>query len=294
MLMVTLMISALQQLCGVDVILYYAPIILEDGGIRSRLAQLALTALAGLAKVGVLFVTMHYLDHKSAGRRPLMLLSFGILAASTTMVAIGFGVNSLPVMVIGIMIFCGGFSVGAGPICWLMNSEVLPLSVRARGMTLGCSINRLCSAVLQTVFLSMAEGITNSGAFMVLTAINAFGFVYLFFYMPETKGKSLEEMTAYFAGIIGVEYNTQVGKDGARKGRSDSVEMKGMGGAAASPRGGASEAKQLGDDSVIDADRNDSVAGGAPAEIGDGGRSSIDNFDAVGLNDGDDNEESHV
>eukprot|EP00466_Bigelowiella_natans_P012891 jgi/Bigna1/91097/estExt_fgenesh1_pg.C_880064 len=146
MLMVTLMISALQQLCGVDVILYYAPIIMESGGIRSRLAQLALTAVAGLAKrllrkegmandcilyirgnttqVGVLFITMHYLDHKSAGRRPLMLLSFGILAASTTMVAIGFGVNSLPVMVIGIIIFCGGFSVGAGPICWLMNSEV--------------------------------------------------------------------------------------------------------------------------------------------------------------------------
>eukprot|EP00466_Bigelowiella_natans_P012892 jgi/Bigna1/144544/aug1.88_g19252 len=81
----------------------------------------------------------------------------------------------------------------------------------------------------------MAEGITNAGAFMVLTAFNVFGFVYLYYYMPETKGKSLEEMTAYFADIIGVSYDTQVGKNGARKGRSDSVEMKGIDGAVSPP-----------------------------------------------------------
>eukprot|EP00467_Chlorarachnion_reptans_P002172 CAMPEP_0114512778 /NCGR_PEP_ID=MMETSP0109-20121206/15176_1 /TAXON_ID=29199 /ORGANISM="Chlorarachnion reptans, Strain CCCM449" /LENGTH=537 /DNA_ID=CAMNT_0001692523 /DNA_START=46 /DNA_END=1659 /DNA_ORIENTATION=+ len=205
MLMVTLMISVLQQLCGVDVILYYAPIIMEQGGIEDRLAQLGLTALAGVAKVGVLFITMHYLDHKSMGRRPLMLLSYSTLALGTAIISLGFGLDSVGASVFGIIFFCGAFSIGAGPICWLMNSEVLPLPVRARGMTLGCSLNRLASAVLQTVFLSLAEAITPAGAFLFLTLINVFGFVYLYFYMPETKNKTLEEMTNYFASLIGVK-----------------------------------------------------------------------------------------
>jgi len=205
MLSLTLWISALQQLCGVDVILYYAPILMEQGGITDRLYQLGLTALAGLAKVSVLFVTMQYLDHKNAGRRPLMLLSYANLAISTTLVAIGFAVNSVGLSVFGIIYFCGAFSIGAGPICWLMNSEVLPLSVRARGMTLGCSLNRLCSALLQTVFLSLTEAATPVGSFMFLTGINLFSFIYLWFLMPETKGKTLEEMYDFFRGIVGVK-----------------------------------------------------------------------------------------
>eukprot|EP00471_Norrisiella_sphaerica_P006892 CAMPEP_0184484590 /NCGR_PEP_ID=MMETSP0113_2-20130426/6291_1 /TAXON_ID=91329 /ORGANISM="Norrisiella sphaerica, Strain BC52" /LENGTH=551 /DNA_ID=CAMNT_0026865639 /DNA_START=80 /DNA_END=1735 /DNA_ORIENTATION=- len=254
MLQVTLIISVLQQLCGVDVILYYAPIIMEAGGITSRLAQLGLTAVAGLAKVGVLFITMHYLDHKSAGRRPLMLLSYCLLAISTTIVAVGFGVDSVVASVLGIIFFCGAFSVGAGPICWLMNSEVLPLAVRARGMTLGCSLNRLASAVLQTVFLSMAEGITPAGAFMVLTAINLFGFIYLYIYMPETKNKTLEEMTNYFAKILGVKPPA-----GGIYGE-DPIEMKGRDSKPDDPK--EHRESELGGDSVVDAEeRNDSVIG---------------------------------
>ncbi|GAB5355141.1 hypothetical protein AAMO2058_000180700 [Amorphochlora amoebiformis] len=212
MLMITLTISALQQLSGVDVILYYAPIIMEKGGITDRLQQLALTAVAGLGKVMVLFIAMHYLDHKSSGRRPLLLFSYLGLALSCTVVAIGFGANSVVVSVLGIIFFCGAFSIGAGPICWLTNSEVLPLSIRARGMTLGCSVNRLSSAFLQTIFLSLTEAITPVGSFMLLTVVNILGLIFIYIYMPETKNKTLEEMYGHFAKIVGITVDAEQGK----------------------------------------------------------------------------------
>jgi len=230
MLLVTLGISVLQQLSGVDVILYYAPIIMEQGGLQDRLYQLGLTAVAGLAKVGVLFIAMHYLDHKSMGRRPLIILSYATMAISTGLVAMGFGVDSVSLTILGIIFFCGAFSIGAGPICWLMNSEVLPLTVRARGMTLGCSLNRLASAVLQTVFLSLTEAITPVGSFMFLTGMNLLGVAFLYTYMPETKNKTLEEMYTFFANILGVSAGekTRAQSQIELEGKADSViESKG-------------------------------------------------------------------
>ena len=202
MLILTWGVSLLQQITGVDVVLYYAPIFMEHGGIHDRLAQLGLTALAGATKLAVLFVAMHYLDHKSAGRRPLLLYSLAGTGVSLLLVSVGFVADSVGLAVFGIISFCGWFSVGMGPVCWLLNSEVLPLTIRARGMTVGCSLNRLGSAVLQTVFLSLAEKITVGGAFAMLAGVSALGFWFVHARLPETKRKSLEEMYAYFASKL--------------------------------------------------------------------------------------------
>ena len=97
------------------------------------------------------------------------------------------------------------FSLGIGPGCWLVASEVFPLVIRAKCMALATVANRVFSSLIASTFLSWAGAMSYAGYFYFFTALSVVIWATLYVYLPETSGKSLEAMSEYFASLFGDE-----------------------------------------------------------------------------------------
>ena len=93
------------------------------------------------------------------------------------------------------------FSIGMGPIGWLIPSEVFATSIRAKSMSVATFFNRIVATIMASTFLSTADAIGWAGFFLLLAAICAVVAAFVFFFVPETKGRSLEDMSVYFAEL---------------------------------------------------------------------------------------------
>lgn len=90
-----------------------------------------------------------------------------------------------------------------GPAAWLIPSEVFATSIRAKGMSLATFLNRVTATLMSSTFLTVAHGLSWSGYFLMMSFFCLLVMVYMVIYLPETKGRSLEDMTVYFAEITG-------------------------------------------------------------------------------------------
>ncbi|KAJ0089985.1 hypothetical protein Patl1_13240 [Pistacia atlantica] len=90
------------------------------------------------------------------------------------------------------------FSIGLGPITWVYSTEIFPSKIRAQASGLGISVNRLVSGAVAMSFLSISEAISFGGMFFVLSGIMVVANIHFYFFLPETKGKTLEEMVKIF------------------------------------------------------------------------------------------------
>ncbi|EFJ26652.1 hypothetical protein SELMODRAFT_148545 [Selaginella moellendorffii] len=213
MLLVSLGIHFFQQASGVDALVYYSPTVFAQAGMKSRTSVLGMTIAVGLTKTLFILVATIYLD--TVGRRPLLLASATGMTISLTTVAVTFRflhvgakVNmsgtqhaSVALVVIAMLAICGfmaSFSIGFGPTVYVLTSEIFPLTLRARAMSLSIGMNRGISGTVALTYLSLAEALTTSGAFFVYASIAFASIVFIFFVVPETKGKSLEEVCKYF------------------------------------------------------------------------------------------------
>lgn len=123
--------------------------------------------------------------------------------------------------VLGLACFLAFFSSGLGPGNWVVVSEIFALSIRAKAMSVAILPNRMTATIMASSFLSLSELLTWPGFFLVLAGICLFGAGFLYIYLPETKGKTLEEMAVYFAELTGdrsildVEEQLRAKKQGA-------------------------------------------------------------------------------
>ena len=101
----------------------------------------------------------------------------------------------------GMGLFLSFFSIGMGPGAWLIPSEIFATSIRAKAMSLATLLNRVTATVVASTFLTTAEAIGWQGYFLMLAGICVFFSILIILYLPETKGRSLEDMTLYFAEI---------------------------------------------------------------------------------------------
>lgn len=90
------------------------------------------------------------------------------------------------------------FSVGIGPICGVLASEIFPLRLRAQASALGSMVNRFCSGFISMTFLSLSAKITVGGTFFFFSALSALSVLFVHNIVPETKGKSLEQVELLF------------------------------------------------------------------------------------------------
>jgi hypothetical protein len=97
------------------------------------------------------------------------------------------------------MAFMAAFSVGFGPVAGLYSAEIMPLRLRAQGASLGMAVNRLTCALVSMTFISLADAITMPGCFFLYAGVAAAACVFVYARMPETRGRSLEDMDVLFA-----------------------------------------------------------------------------------------------
>jgi len=105
------------------------------------------------------------------------------------------------VTILALAAYLAFFSTGLGPGNWVVVSEVFATSIRAKAMSVAVVPNRIMSTIMSSTFLSAAHAMTWPGFFLFLAAICLAGALFLYVYLPETKGHSLESMSRYFAEI---------------------------------------------------------------------------------------------
>lgn len=223
MLILALGIQFFQQSTGIDATVYYSPAVLNKSGITSKSGSIAATVAIGFCKTLFILVATIWLD--LAGRRPLLLTSISGMTVSLSALAIGFKVLGVtkasddvlpngvaesplgppqasgfaPVLaVLGLCSYVAFFSVGMGPINWVLTSEVFSSRLRAQAMGLGILVNRLASGVVSLSFLSLVDSISLSGTFGLFAFMGFLGIIFIYCLVPETKGKTLEEIAKLF------------------------------------------------------------------------------------------------
>lgn len=111
--------------------------------------------------------------------------------------------NNSVFAIVGLALYLSFFSVGMGPVAWLIPSEVFPTSIRAKSMSIATFCNRIVATAMASTFLSTSNAIGWGAFFVLLAVVCVLVCVFVFFLMPETKGRSLEDMSLYFAEITG-------------------------------------------------------------------------------------------
>ncbi|KAF8388986.1 hypothetical protein HHK36_025670 [Tetracentron sinense] len=217
-------INFFMQASGNDAVVYYTPEVFKAAGIHKRNQLVGVTIIMGLAKTSFVLISALFLDR--FGRRPMLLL--GSIGMTISLLGLGLGSKFLensaskPAWAIGLCVVavCADvsfFSIGLGPITWVYTSEIFPIRLRAQGSALAVSVNRLVSGTVAMTFLTISAKISFGGMFFVLAGIMALGTTFFFFFLPETKGKSLEEIDAIFAdketGNNGIQRDKEAGND---------------------------------------------------------------------------------
>lgn len=191
-------VAIAQQVMAEESLLFYQPQILSDMGIPRHVVFLALIAMGAL-KTLCIVVSACFLDSK--GRRPMLLISVAGMGKSLLAIGLALWFDYQWGVVMAIWGYMSYFSLGIGPVCWLLASEVFPLSIRAKAMALATCANRLTSAIIASTFPSWAKampGRPNAGYFFFFTAVAAVCWIIIYLYVPETKGMSLEKMAEVF------------------------------------------------------------------------------------------------
>lgn len=198
-------INFFMQASGNDAVIYYLPEVFKAAGINKKKLLFAINVIMGASKATFVMISAFFLD--KYGRRPLLLLGSAGMVVSLSVLGLGsmFLEHSthrptwaIIVSVIAVCFDVSFFSVGLGPITWVYSSEVFPQRLRAQGTSLAVSVNRLVSGLVSMTFLSISRKITFGGMFFVLAGVMVMGTLFFFFCMPETKGKSLEEIGQLF------------------------------------------------------------------------------------------------
>lgn len=102
------------------------------------------------------------------------------------------------IIVFSSCLFVASFSIGLGPINWVLTSEIFPLRLRAQAFSLGTAVNRLVSGAVALTFLSLGDSLSPAGCFFTFACIGALSILFFYKYAPETKGKTLEEIEKLF------------------------------------------------------------------------------------------------
>jgi len=198
-----------QQWTGINAILYYAPSIFGQLGLAGNSIQLLATGVVGVAMFLTTIPAVLWVDQ--VGRKPTLISGAFLMAACHFIVAIltslfhdswkshraqGWVASAF------VWIFAMGFGYSWGPCAWIIVAEIWPLSVRGKGMSIASSSNWMNNFIVGQVTPSMIEHL-GFGTFIFFGVFSFLGGVFIWFFVPETKGLSLEEMDKVFGDSVG-------------------------------------------------------------------------------------------
>jgi len=191
--MLAILFAVFNQVSGINAIIYYAPRIFEMTGLGANSSLLSTVGI-GIVNFSFTLLAMNFID--KIGRRTLMLIgSFGLILTlalvSTTFYFQNF--NGWAVTVY-LLVYIAFFAFSQGAVIWVFISEIFPNQVRAKGQTLGSTTHWIMAAGIAFSFPYLAEKAGGGNTFMFFSVMMCLQLLFVWKLMPETKGKSLEQI----------------------------------------------------------------------------------------------------
>ena len=195
---VGIMLSVFQQAVGINAVLYYAPRIFNDMGMDNPMVN---TVVMGV--VNILFTLVAIFTVEKLGRKPLLIWGSIGMAIGAMGVALTFGHEGMAMLtMISIMVYSASFMFSWGPICWVLIAEIFPNTIRGAAVAIAVAFQWIFNFIVSSTFVPMfnmhlTEGDDfghwfTYGLYGVICIVAA---VFVWKLVPETKGKTLEDMT---------------------------------------------------------------------------------------------------
>ena len=188
---VGIMLSVFQQAVGINAVLYYAPRIYEAMGFDD---PMMLTVFNGIVNLGFTCVAIFTVE--KLGRKPLLITGSLGMAIGAIGVACTFGNPDLQLLcMISIMVYSASFMFSWGPICWVLIAEVFPNTIRGAAVAIAVAFQWIFNWIVSTSFVPMANSLGFWFVYGMYGVICVIAAVFVWKLVPETKGKTLEDMT---------------------------------------------------------------------------------------------------
>ncbi len=202
-LVVGIGLAVLQQITGINTVIYYAPTILQSAGISSASGAILATAGIGIVNVVMTLVSMWLIDRM--GRRPLLLI--GTAGIVITLGILGFaflrpGGGLARVAVVTLMAYVASFAISLGPIFWLLISEIYPLKIRGLAEGTAAASNWAANLLVSLTFLSLVQALGPSRTFWLYALFGVAAWIFAYHLVPETKGRTLEQIERSLHGKV--------------------------------------------------------------------------------------------
>jgi MFS transporter, SP family, galactose:H+ symporter len=194
-------LAVFQQITGINTVIYYAPKIFQFAGVVSSSSAIFATLLVGIVNVIFTIVAIMLLDR--IGRRPLLLVGLAGMVSSLILLGISFYFTNLigslgDLATVGLMVYVASFAIGLGPVFWLLVSEIYPLRVRGLAMSIASEANWGSNLIVALTFLTLIQFLGKSGTFWFYAAVGILAWIFAYFLVPETKGRTLEEIESHW------------------------------------------------------------------------------------------------
>jgi MFS transporter, SP family, galactose:H+ symporter len=191
------MLQIVQQLTGINVVMYYAPRIFGLAGYSGHEAQLWGTVIVGVVNVIATFIAIGLVDRW--GRRPILLTGFAVMTVGMGVLGyllkVGITGHDQQIFAVAmLLLFIAGFAMSAGPMIWILCSEIQPIKGRDFGIAASTFTNWVANAVVGSTFLTMLNTVGHAQTFWIYAVMNAAFIALTFFFVPETRGVPLERI----------------------------------------------------------------------------------------------------
>src|SRR5580658_6051063 len=192
--------TVLQQVTGINTIIYYGPQIFALAGITSNRNAIFATLLVAVTNVLATIIALVLVDR--VGRKPLLYVGIGGMTASLLLLAYSFhnaaafGAAPGVVATICLMVYITCFAFSMGPIAWILVSEVFPLQLRGRGVAAASLGSGASNFLVSLTFLSMIKAAGNVATFLIYAGFCILTLLFVRYIVPETKGRELESISS--------------------------------------------------------------------------------------------------
>jgi SP family xylose:H+ symportor-like MFS transporter len=199
-----IMLSVFQQFVGINVVLYYATDIFKGMGMTTNASLLQTIIVGG---VNLTFTTVAIFTVDRFGRRPLQII--GALVMAIAMLALGtaFWVGGGGMLaLVSMLVYTAGFAVSWGPVTWVLLAEIFPNQIRGKAMALAVAMQWIANYLVSWTFPILdknpylVEHFKHGFAYWIYGVMSILAALFMWKYVPETKGRSLEQMEAIWRG----------------------------------------------------------------------------------------------
>ncbi len=212
-LMVGVGLAVFQQITGINAIIYYADKIFDAAGFETVAQQTAATTWAvGAVNVLATLIAVAFVD--KLGRKPLLLA--GLIGMGVSLAAVGFSFLELgdvslagssqkvstagTLTLVALVVYIASFAFSMGPVVWTIINEIYPREVRGRMVSIATAVNWFSAWLVSQFFLSLVNAIGEPATFWLFASLCGVAFLWIWRKVPETKGRSLEEIEQMWSG----------------------------------------------------------------------------------------------